>query len=125
MRILLKYKTCCLIVCVFIHLPLIGQLYTDTPWFVSLNRIDGDFQVHSDKLQYFNGVNPSGFEMDVGKWLLSENIQSRYGIYSKWGLQINYTNFNHNDLGYTFNSLVRPEKVLYFELPCFLERLFL
>ncbi len=91
---------------VFIHFQLIGQLYTDTPWFVSLNRIDGKFHVHTDKLQYFNGVNPYGFEAEIGKWQFSERIKSRYGIYSKWGLQLNYTNFNHKDLGYTVNSLL-------------------
>ncbi len=86
-----------------------GQMYTDTPWYISINRIDGDFQVHTDKLQYFNGINPYGFDMEVGKWLLSDRIKGRYGVYSKWGLQLNYTNYNHKDLGYIINTLMFVE----------------
>ncbi len=97
---------------VLVHLQIEGQLITDSPWFISLNNINGNFQVHTDKRQYFNGVNPYGVEVEVGKWLLSNNIQSRYGIYSKWGVQFNYTNFNHEDLGYTLNSLVFIEPLL-------------
>ncbi len=106
MRDTVRYKIYVVIVAILVHFQVVGQLITDTPWFISLNSINGNFQVHTDKLQYFNGVKPYGFEVEIGKWLLLDNIQSRYGIYSKWGVQMNYTNFNHEDLGYTLNSIV-------------------
>ncbi|MCW3786114.1 acyloxyacyl hydrolase [Plebeiibacterium sediminum] len=112
LRITFKHKIFFVLVGVFIHFQLVGQLYTDTPWYVSFNRIDGDFQVHTEKLQYFNGVNPYGFDIDVGKWLLASQIKERYGIYSKWGMQISYANFNHKDLGYTVNSVMFIEPLI-------------
>ncbi len=112
LKTLLKYKIFYLVIGVFIHLQIIAQLYTEAPWFVSLNRIDGDFKVHTDKLQHFNGVNPYGFDMEVGKWLLSERIRGQYGVYSKWGVQFNYSNYNHKDLGYTINTLMFIEPLL-------------
>ncbi len=95
-----------------LHHICIGQLYTDKPFFVSVNSVNGKFQVHTNKLQNFNGVKPYGIDVEVGRWLFSEKMQDSYGIYSKWGLLFNYTDFNQEELGYTLNSIMFIEPLL-------------
>jgi len=79
------------------------------PTFFSISPYIGKFQVHTKSLYPYNGTHPMGIELEVSRLLLSENIREKFGTYIKWGIGLNYVNFNHEDLGYGITSLAYIE----------------
>ena len=78
---------------------------SNKPVFISVGSYYGAFQVHTDKLTTYKGVNPYGIEIEVGQLILTDKVLQSFGIYPKWGFGMSYVNFGHPDLGYTISAL--------------------
>ncbi len=82
---------------------------TTQPVFYSLSAYYGFFHVHTNKLSTYGGVNPVGIEFEISQLLLSNKIKSSFWFVPKWGIGLNYVDFQHEDLGYSIHA------VAYFE----------
>ncbi|TLX77607.1 acyloxyacyl hydrolase [Labilibacter sediminis] len=86
---------------------------TDKPLFYSLSSYYGFFQVHTDKLSPYKGVNPICLEFEVSQLLMNEQVLNALGFYSKWGVGLNYVDFGHDDLGYSVHGVAYFEPLLW------------
>ncbi|WP_289053329.1 acyloxyacyl hydrolase [Carboxylicivirga marina] len=82
---------------------------SEAPVFYASSLYYGKFQVHTKSLYPYNGTNPYGVEFEISRFLLSENIRERFGTFIKWGIGLNYVNFDHSDLGYSISSVAYIE----------------
>ncbi len=78
---------------------------SDRPLFISASAVYGSFQVHTSKLEKYRGINPAGVEIEISRLFLTDKVREMSGTKVKLGLAINYTNFDHIDLGYGIGAL--------------------
>ena len=78
---------------------------SDKPVFLGLTSYYGSFQVHASSLYPYNGTHPFGVEFEISRLLLNDNIRENLGTFVKWGVGLNYVNFNHHDLGYSISGI--------------------
>ncbi len=102
-----------LILCLFLLvncLPVLSQPNrTDSPVFYGLSAYYGQFQVHTKTLYPYNGTHPFGMEFELSQLLLKDRIRETFGTFIKWGIGLNYVNFDHDDLGYAISAIAYIE----------------
>ncbi len=91
-------------------LPITAQLkQTNNAVFYSVSPYYGKFQVHTKSLYPYNGTNPWGVELELSQLLLSDKVREQFGTFVKWGVGVNYLNFDHSDLGFAISSIAYIE----------------
>jgi len=85
---------------------------SEKPLFLSISPYIGKFQVHTKSLYPYNGVHPTGIELEASQLILTKRIRERFGTFIKVGFGFNYLNFNHEDLGHTITTLAYLEPFL-------------
>ena len=76
-----------------------------SPVFYGFTVYYGKFEVHTKSLYPYNGTHPFGLEFEISQFLLEEKIRETFGTFIKWGVGLNYVNFDHEDLGFGITSL--------------------
>ncbi|MBR8538192.1 acyloxyacyl hydrolase [Carboxylicivirga sediminis] len=82
---------------------------SDAPVFYGISAYYGQFQVHTKSLYPYNGTHPYGVEFELSQLLLRDNIRETFGTFIKWGVGLNYVNFDHSDLGFALTGMAYIE----------------
>ncbi|PWE01146.1 acyloxyacyl hydrolase [Marinilabilia rubra] len=73
----------------------------------------GQIEIHSSKIDHFQGVRPFGAGVDFSWKFVSKKAYSLCSCYPSLGLSVNYWNFGHESLGNAVSTLFYVEPVLF------------
>jgi hypothetical protein len=80
-----------------------------SPWLLSASAGYGRVSVHTPKINHLQGAYPTGCELELSQWLLTERARQLYNCFPRIGISLNYWNFDHPALGYSLSSLFSLE----------------
>jgi hypothetical protein len=87
-----------------------AQAHSDTNNnYISISAVGGSIGIQSKTLQYLNGTNPYGLQIDFGTHLFKGDVFNQYSFYPRIGGTLNYWDFNHETLGRGYSATVYIE----------------
>lgn len=82
--------------------------------YVSLMGHYGKTEIHSKHVNNLNGSNPTGFEFEIGKHLMTSKAMQTFGCYPRFGLSLNYWDFDYKEVGWGISAAAFFEPFLIF-----------